>query len=289
MGTIFKRILFVFVLFCSFASNAWSQTRLNVQGAGRLYPIALPQLCSRALGASAAKEIPQVIARDLKLSGYFEIINPNAYIETPGKCDDRNGFAYSDWSVIGVEGLVKGIIESVGAQIKVSLFLHDVQTQRAVLGKEYFGEPAQIRQIAHKFANEILRYFTGEEGVFGSQIVFSGRVGRFKELFIMDMDGSNVRQLTNDKGLAIAPSWNQVGTEILYTTYRDRIPEIYALNPLNRHIQRLTRTTALELGAVYAPDGRNFAVSRSIGRESSIILLDRGGNLLRKLTPGREQ
>ncbi len=283
-----KRYLIAFCLaFGCFVGAAEAQTKLNVHGAGRLYPVAVPQLCLKQGNSSAVTEIPQAIAKDLQLSGYFDVMNPNAYIETPGKCDGPDGLAYSDWSVIGVEGLVRGVVEENGGNVRVSMFLHDVQIQRVVLGKEYTGDASHVRDIAHKFSNEILKFFTGEEGVFGSQIVFSSRVGRFKELFIMDMDGSNLRQLTNDRGLAISASWNPNGRELIYTSYRDRIPEIYTMDLASRRFQRITRGAPLELGATFTPpDARNFVVSRSVGRESDLVMMDRGGTILRKLTSG---
>ena len=106
-------------------------------------------------------------ARDLDLSGFFEVLNANTYIETPGKCDAKEGLAYSDWSVIGAEGLVKGVVRPLGGdKILVQLYLHDVQRQQAVLGKEYQGDLAFASQIAHKFANEVMRFFYGEHREF---------------------------------------------------------------------------------------------------------------------------
>ena len=261
---------------------ATAQTKLNVTGAGKLYPIAVPQLCLRQGETGAAKEIPRIIARDLQLSGYFDVLNPEAYIETPGKCVGPDEMAYTDWSVLGVEGLVRGTVESADNTIKVSMYLHDVGVRKVVLGKEYVGEEARAKDIAHKFANEILKYFTGEEGVFGTQIAFSGRVGRFKELFVMDMDGSNVRQLTNDHGLSMSASWAPSGTELVFTSYRDRVPELYTIDIASKRLQRITRGSDLEIGAEFAKDGR-IIVSRSNGRSSDIVLMDRSGTLLRKL------
>ena len=283
-----KKVLSLFLSFAAVltASDLFAQTKLSVSGAGRLYPIAVPQLCSSEGGSAVAKEISAVIARDLQLSGYFDVMNPEAYLETPGKCSGPDDFAYSDWSVLGVEGLVRGVVEEREDSLQVQMYLHDVQVRKAVLGKEYVGEETHARSIAHRFANEILKFFTGEEGVFGSQIIFSGRVGRFKELFVMDMDGTNIRQLTDDKGLAISSSWHQNGKELLYTTYRDRVPEVYALDLASRRIKRLTRGSALELGAKYTIDGRNVIVSRSAGRDSDLVILDSNGTVIKKLTGG---
>lgn len=267
-------------------SNA--QTDIFVRGSGKLFPVALPQLCTMGTDASPAKEIPRIIARDLDLSGYFEVVSPGSYIETPGKCNAREGVVYSDWSVIGAEGLVKGIIEPLpGGRIRAQMFLHDVQKNAVVLGKEYEGDPTQLSKMAHKFANEIMKFFTGEYGVFGTQISFTSRVGRFKELFVMDMDGSNIRQLTNDRGLAISSSWDPTGTKLVYTSYRSRVPDLFIMDVGSRLTRQVTRGTELEIGSRFSRDGGRIITSRTEpAGGSALISMSADGAGVRKITAG---
>lgn len=273
----------VVILFWSPSSLA--QTEINVRGSGKLFPIAVPTMCLQSGQGDANHLIPEVVARDLDLSGYFNLISPRAYIESPGKCAGGDGFAYSDWSVIGAEGLVRGIITEQGGQIRAQLYLHDVQRQRVVLGKEYVGEVGQARKIAHRFANEIMRFFTGEPGVFGTRIAFTSKVGRFKELFVMDMDGTQVRQLTDDKGLAMGAAWDAAGKNLVYTTYRNRLPDLFTINVDSRRITQITRGPAMELSPKFTPDGNAILASRSIGDDSDLVLLGMDGTILRKITP----
>lgn len=276
--------LFAIQVFVS-GSVAIGQTDLSIRGSGKLYPIALPQLCLEEGESSAVKEIPDIVTRDLSLSGYFEVLNPSAFLETPGKCSQStDSFAYSDWSVIGAEGLVKGIVEEDDGQLKVKIYLHDVQGQRIVLGKEYEGHRTQIATIAHRFANEIMRFFTGESGVFGSQIAFSSKVGRFKELFVMDMNGTNIRQLTNEKGLALYSSWDAAGDILVYTSYRQRVPDLFLLDIFDKRSKRVTRGSGLEIGGQFGPDGKSILAAQTFGKESHIVLFDLEGRIKRRIT-----
>jgi len=282
------RVFFI-CLMTLLTSPCSAQTRLSVQGAGQLYPIALPQLCIKDRrgdsNANAHTNIPETISRDLTLSGYFSIINPNSFVETPGKCTGPNDFAYSDWSVIGVDGLVRGVVDKTeDGELLIQMYLHDVQLKKVVLGKEYRGDESQITKIAHRFANEIMRFFTGEPGIFGTKIVYSGRVGRFKELFMMDMDGTNVRQLTNDRGLSLFPGWGPFGKRVTYTGYRLRQPDVFLMDLENKRVSRVTNTPQLDVAPRLTKDGRSLIMSRSSGRNSDIILTDLKGNLLRRLT-----
>lgn len=277
-------VVLVLATVFSGSTSAHAQTDIYIRGSGKLFPIALPRLCAQSGESTAPQDIPNIIARDLDLSGYFEVLNPNAYIETPGKCVAPDSMAYSDWTVIGAEGLVRGIVTAQGDSLKVQLYLHDVQRQKVVLGKEYEGDPSQIRKIAHRFANEIMKFFTGEYGVFGTQISFSSKVGRFKELFVMDMDGSNVRQLTNDRGLALSSSWDNAGANLLFTSYRSRVPDLFVMNVGSKRLTQLTRDTAMELGGKYSLDGTKILSSRTIDGEADILLYNTDGSIARKLT-----
>jgi TolB protein len=273
-------------LMLQIVSVAGAQTRLSVTGAGQLYPIALPQLCIDGGSQEVSKLVPEVMTRDLSLSGYFNVVNSNAHIEAPGKCTQPNAFAYSDWSVIGVDGLVRGVVVPSGrGNVKVQMYLHDVQLRKVVLGKEYEGDVTQARMMAHKFANEIMKFFTGEEGIFGTQIAYVGRVGRFKELFVMDMDGSNVRQVTQDRGLALSPSWDPAGTRLIYTNYRERQPDVFVTDVASRRVTRVTSNPQLEVGPAFSKDGRGILMSVSAGRNSDIVMTDMRGNIIKRLTP----
>jgi TolB protein len=275
-----KLFILIAAIFCT--NNLFAQTDIYVRGAARLIPIGLPQLCLQG-SSEANKQIPEIISKDLDLSGYFEVLNPNAYIESPGKCG-RDNIVYSDWSVIKADGVVRGIVSGSGNDISVQLFLHDIGKQTIVMGKEYSGSASDIPRIAHKFANELMKYYTGEYGPFGTKVAFSTKVGRFKELAIMDLDGSNIRQLTNDKSLSVSAAFSPNGQELVYTSYRNRIPDIFTLDLSSRKSSQVTSNTNLELGSRFMSDGNSIMTSTSDGLRSEIVMINRNGKVLSKLT-----
>ena len=69
-----------------------------------------------------------------------------------------------------------------------------------MLGKQYqdTATPAAARTIAHKFANEIIfRLGGGIPGIAESQIYFVSSRSGHKEIWVMDYDGANQRQITH--------------------------------------------------------------------------------------------
>jgi TolB protein len=266
------------------SASVSAQTDLYVRGAGKLIPIGIPTLCLEAGDKRDAELIPATIAKDLDLSGYFEVLDSKSYIENPGKCGAQEATAYSDWSVIGSEGLIKGQVSSSGSKVRVLLYLHDVQKQTVVLAKQYEGDPSQMKKMAHRFANEVMKHYTGFPGVFGTQISFSSRVGRFKELFVMEMDGSEIRQLTNERGLALSSAWDPSGTKLVYTSFRNRVPDLFLIDTASKSVKQLTRTSDLEVGAHFL-NSDQIVFSRTEGSDSDIMVMNLDGSGLRRITP----
>lgn len=277
------------ILLC-LPSLVLAQTNIQISGAQNGFPVALPQLCDQGDGEDFAKSIPALISKNLRLTGLFNVLSENQYIETPGKCGEE--VAFSDWSVIGAEGLVKGEVETTGGMfgggtLNVRLFLYDVVQQRPVIGKKYEVDKDNYQKVAHKFSNEIVKFFTGESGIFGTKVAFISQVGRFKELFVVDIDGSNLRQITRDKGLVVSPEWTPDGKGILFTSYRSRKPDLYVITADGTEISRITNRDGLELGATFSPDGNRILASTSVFGVSDIVLMDLRGSLLKKITNSR--
>lgn len=236
-------------------SSSVAQTTIVVSDPKSRAPIAIPQLCARGGMVDANRQVPEVVSKDLDLSGYFEVISPNSFIESPGKCLDPDAREYGDWSMIRTQWLVRGTVEQSGRSIRVRMFLHDVPAQKPVLGKEYAGEVGDARAIAHKFANEVMKYVTGEYGPFGTRLAFSSRIGRFKELFVMDLDGANLQQLTNDRSLAQSPAWDRSGSKVLFTTFKKRVPDLFVHSLSAGRTEQITKGPELEVGGLFLPEG----------------------------------
>lgn len=283
-----NKILLTLLFFPAFAI---AQTNIQISGAQNGFPVAIPQLCDQGGGEDFVKKIPALISKNLQLTGLFKVLSENQFLETPGKCSEPGDIAFSDWSIIGAEGLVKGEVEAAGffggGVLKVRLFLYDVIQQRAVLGKKYEVDKDNFQKVAHKFSNEIVKFFTGESGIFGTKIAFISQVGRFKELFTIDIDGSNLRQITRDKGLVVSPEWTPDGSRILFTSYRSRKPDLYLITADGTEITRITNRDGLELGATFSPDGKRILASTSISGVSDVVLMDLRGSLLKKVTNAR--
>jgi TolB protein len=260
--------------------GAVAQTTIVVSKPKERFPISIPNPCFFGLPPGAAAAVAQTMAKDLEISGLFDVKNPESYISNRDICISGSVEDYSDWRLIKSDWLVRGAITRGPGGIDVRLYLHDVTSGRQVLGKEYHGTERDLPGMTHRFSNAVLKFITGEEGPFGSKIAFVSRVGRFKEIFVMDIDGTNVRQMTREKGLALSPSWNPKGDLLLYTSYQRRVPDLFVLPFPTGGARSLTRSPALEVGGRFSPDGQYVISSISgTGKGSDLALFDRTGRV----------
>jgi len=176
----------VVVLMLAWAGFARAQIKMEIVGPGsKLSAIAVSPL--RNLGGddehTLSSEFVDILSRDLRLSGYFRIIDPHSYIEDAQNSGFQLGqFNFADWSSLNAEFLVKGGLTVNGDAISLEAYLFDVAQQRQDTGKRFHGDRRDVRRMARRFADAILEATTGRRGPFDSKLAFvSTRGGRFKE------------------------------------------------------------------------------------------------------------
>ena len=138
---------------------------ISETGARRI-PVALPdfQPASSAGTQRAAGTITQTLRDDLAFSGYFSVVKPALYSDITGYSENR--VLYKDWLGIGAESVVLGKVLEESGKIAVEGRLYDNHQEQLVMGRRYRAEPDAARNIAHRLANEIVRQFTGQAGIF---------------------------------------------------------------------------------------------------------------------------
>ena len=144
-------------------------------------------------------KIAQVIESDLKRSGLFFIPDRKGYLENPLRAGiRRDEQRFSEWSkVVRAEALIKGGYTISGKTITAEVYLYDTHRSAQELGKRYRYPRSGWRLLAHRFANAVLEAYTGEKGVFDTQIAFVSRrsLKERGEIYIMDWDGAELRRV----------------------------------------------------------------------------------------------
>ncbi|MEO8727271.1 MAG: translocation protein TolB, partial [Acidobacteriaceae bacterium] len=240
--------------------------------------------------ASAYKQtFDETLFNDLNNAGIFDVVsksfNPTAQ---PGSPSDVQLAAWSN-APVNAAMLAFGNMGVQGDQLNVQGYLFDTHNAQnpQVLGKQYRESATQdnARLIAHKFADEIVfRLGGGIPGIFESKIAFiSARTGN-KEVWIMDYDGSNQRQLTHLGSIALSPRISPDGTKIAFTHLGNNGAEI-AVYSLDLHrLLTMPRFAGTNSSPAWSPDGTQIAFSSSMRGDPEIFIMSSTGFNPKRLT-----
>ncbi len=293
-----KILLFICGMLVLQPSIAQGQSKFEIIGTGGVrFPIAVSPL--KNLGANTGDSarlstgIADAMVHDLELSGWFKVIDRSAYLENAQTSGITLGtFDLKDWSTIGADGLVKGGFSVQGDEVSVELRLFDVYQGKERIGKRYTGRVRDYRRIAHKFVDEIINQFTGVPGVFNTRIAYvSNSGGRFKEIFVSHLDGSEKFQVTDNHTINLSPDWSPDGRSVLYSSFKDRNQTLYLFELYSgKEIRFAPRAGGRYLSGKFSPDGQTIVATHESGGNTNLYLLDRTGNVIRQLTsnPGIE-
>jgi TolB protein len=264
--------------------EARAQVTGEIRGPGATkYAIAIPALHAPNGGpVEGGVRFADVVGRDLELSGYFRVIDRAAYIDAGHASTE---IQFQNWSAIGAMALVAGTLERAGSDITVEVRAFDVVGQRPLTAKLYRGPANDLARVAHRFADEILRVFTGTVGPFESAITFvSTREGGVKEVYMMTFDAEAPVRLSTESSITVAPSWSPDARRILFSSYRGGRPSLRELDVSSRRSWQVIAARALSAGGAWAPDGSLMAASLEIRGNPEIVLLNPDGTVARQLT-----
>jgi TolB protein len=75
------------------------------------------------------------------------------------------------------------------------------------VSKRYTVELPDFARSVHHFADEVVLQLTGEQGIAQTRILFSRGKGDKREVYVVDFDGENLRQVTRNGSLNLTPRW----------------------------------------------------------------------------------
>ena len=239
--------------------------------------IAIQPFTSRLGGESEASQVENIIARDLRYSDRFTVIDalPVALV--------RDEVDYALWDEIGATWLITGRVEGAGSNATLILELHDV-VYREVAERGRFQVPESestgFRMAAHVVSDAIVQWVFDEPGIAATRIVFSRRMeDGSQDLWVVDSDGENLRRLTSHRGgefgvpISLTPTWSPDGTRLAYTSYKDEgMPRIYELDLLTGGEKAVpTPRTGDYMSPAYHPEGEFLYFAVNGGGASGIF------------------
>lgn len=242
--------------------------------------------------AALLKTFNDTFWSDLDNSGVVELVSKSFYpLQIPGQTSE---VTFGLWNAPPPNAamLAFGNLGVATGKVTVQGWLYDVKNTASpqVLGKQYTDVATDdaVRVIAHKFADEIiLRLGGGIDGIAESKIYFVSDRSGHKEIWVMDYDGANQRQLTHQNSISLSPRISPDGSRLAFSSLTKSGWDIlmYSMD-LNRLVS-FPHFGGTNLAPAWSPDGTRMALSSSRGGHSEIYVCDAAGGNLHAMTTGK--
>ena len=120
----------------------------------------------------------------------------------------------------------------------------------------------------------------------GRRIAFeSSRDGDW-DIYVMNADGKDIMQITDDDAWDTSPSWSPDGRRIAFVSRRDGDFDIYVMNADGSGVVQLTDDDAGDGGPSWSPDGRRIAFTSDRDGDRDIYVMNADGSDVVQLTDG---
>lgn len=256
---------------------------IDVSGAKRgAYPIAVPVGVDSDSGA--AKEVADVASFDLSVAGVFKVLDPAGFLaDLPG---EKLGIDPQKWKDVGAYGVSKSKVTVSGDAVDLEFRLYEVaKGTDPRLTKTYHGKRSDLRKLTHAWCNEVVKYYTGEPGFFGSQITFVAKAKGKSTIAVVDFDGHGMYGVTKNSSINILPSFSRSGGQIAFTSYMRNNPDLYVVGAGGGRPRRISAQKGMNTGASWSPDGSQLVVTLSRdGNPDLYVISASDGAIVRRLT-----
>lgn len=234
------------------------------------------------------KTFDSTLYNDLQNAGIFDMVSKSiAPPITPGSPAEMN---LAQWSPAPVSAAMVafGSLGVSGGKLSVNGYLDDVKNTQfpQVLARQYSDDASEgaARQIAHKFADEIIsRLGGGVSGIAETKIYFVHAAGGTKEIWEMDYDGANQHAVTHLGQISLSPRVSPDNTRLAFASLG---PDGFKIKMYSLLLGRVVNfpSSGSTISPAWAPNGKELAYSASGNGDFDIWISDVNGTLARKIT-----
>src|SRR6202161_3231185 len=258
-------VLFVICAIASMSAQDWIRTGtgLGVEKI-RLAAPDFKQVTTDSGTQNLAMTFNTTLSNDLQAAGIFDMVSRSFYpLSVPGAPQEVH---LTDWSSPppNANMLAFGNLSVQGGYLNVQGWLFDTKNTQSpqVLGKQYREQATDenARLIAHRFADEIiLRLGGGIAGIAETKLFFVSTRGGSKEIWQMDYDGANQKQLTHLGSIALSPHVSPDSARVAFSAVTKEGWQILMYSLDLTRLVNFAHSPGDNYSPAWSSDGQNIA------------------------------
>jgi len=280
-----KHIPIALILLFSISVFAQQEFELTLSTKGLdLIEIGIAGFTGNGADAATMEISRKLLSRDLQLTGVFHVIPEKNMALVPSPDSPENVKNCEAFLSVGAKILVTGEIRAEeGGQLLFTGVVTDTKTCKKIVTRRYRGETALLKKLIHSFADDVIFVFTGKRGITNSRIAFvSDRTGH-REVYIMDYNGDDLRQLTKIGSDTIFPAVSHDRKRIAFTSYRNHNPDLFLMT-VGQGIQTIYHAEGIGSTPDFSPDGKWLLFSASKDGNTDIYIYNIDKQTTNRLT-----
>ncbi len=232
--------------------------------------------------SSATTTLDATIRGDLSISGVVVLDGPEqlSVLELTGNIASD----LESYRSLGNQALLLVKTTAEGDRMVVDARVVDFQTRQDIYAKRYRGGYDLARRIGHIVADDIILYYSGRRGLGQTRIAFWSDRNGFKEIYLMEYDGSSQKPVTAHKSISMSPAWSPQSDGLSYVSFVGGLPNVYFADLASGRKRALLAKGAHNTSPTFSPDGSKIAFASSTNGNWEVFTANRDGGNLRQLT-----
>jgi TolB protein len=235
----------------------------------------------------SADKLLDVVRNDFRFyNNYFHVL--------PKKLGqgDFNSVSYDAFIQREINYIIRAKLSKLGANLSLDVKVHSA-VEKKLIAESVYTIGKNPRAIAHSISDMAYKKIVGKEPIFKHQIIFvsdANRKSGTKELYMMDFDGANIKQLTFHRGIVISPAVSPDGQSVLYSLIdekkkkRNRNINLRLLDLKTKKSKLISKKRGINSGAVFTADGKSIILTLSHQGNAELYRMNLATKKLARLT-----
>ncbi|MBQ1266094.1 MAG: PD40 domain-containing protein [Proteobacteria bacterium] len=255
-------------------------------------PVAVPnaiRLGDNVDADNLAQTLAEVIRNDLSMSGLFEVMPVETYalVDASKEGVTPSTIQFGSWYNVGASILIKTHYTIEGrehtAKFHFKLYNVDLAEEIPIQFASRECNEASVRALGHAFVNAMIKYYTGEEGVFGTRILFVEQgQNNFRKIQSFETDGFGTITYQVPPAINVMPEWGPNGS-VLFTQLSSKSDNIYRYDTKGE-LTQLTDFEGWASGADYCAKTGKIAFTGAREENGNIYIMNVDGSDVVQLT-----